>query len=108
MAIQKLVVRRLLSAVVIFITALPALSQSKAFEDMIFTSDSLNTDMPREKIFIHRDKPYYKPGDTIWFRGYILTAAENIPNDSSHLAYVEIINAHNEVVKRISTPCIFG
>jgi hypothetical protein len=87
---------------------LPALSQSKVFEEKVFINDSLNTIVPREKLFIHYDKPYYKPGDTIWLKGYILTAPEHIPNDSSRLAYIEIINAQNEPLKRISTPCIMG
>jgi hypothetical protein len=108
MAVPKISLRHLLWPLFFIISSLPALSQSKVFEEMIFTSDSLNTNDPREKIFIHRDKPYYKPGDTIWLKGYILTATENIPNDSSHLAYIEIINAQNEIVKRISTPSLTG
>ena len=91
-----------------FIISCPALSQSKAFEEKVLINDSLNTNFPREKIFIHRDKPYYKLRDTVWLKGYILAAPENTLSDSSRFAYIEIINAQNEVVKRISTPCTMG
>lgn len=108
MAIQKISLNLLLTTLVSFIVSFPAYTQHKGFEDMIITSDSLNMYSPREKIFIHRDKPYYKTADTIWFKGYIVTAPQHIPHDSSGFAYVEIINAQNKVVKRISTPCILG
>ena len=85
-----------------------ARSQSDTFEDLVFTQDSLNALYPREKIFIHHDKPIYKLRDTIWLKGYLLSGPVNIPNDSSRFAYIEIINAENEVVKRISTPCVMG
>ena len=90
------------------IPCIPALSQSNAFAEWAFTNDSINITAPREKIFVHRDKPYYKPGDTLWLKGYILTAPELIPNDSSRIAYIELINAQNEIVRRISTPCVMG
>lgn len=108
MAIQKNYPRPFLLLFFFVTSCLPALSQSKAFEQKVFSNDSLNSNFQREKIFIHRDKPYYKLRDTMWLKGYILSAMENIPNDSSRLAYIEIINAQNEVVKRVSTPCVMG
>lgn len=102
--------RHLLFALFFFLglSGLPASAQTRAFEEMVFTGDSMNTVFPREKIFLHYDRPSYRPGDTIWFKGYLVTSPEHIPNDSSRLAYIEIINAQQEVVKRISTPCFFG
>lgn len=108
MAFQKKSLGWLLWPVVFFLFTVPALAQQKNIEQRIFTSDSLNANIPREKIFIHRDKPYYNPGDTIWFKGYILTAPENISGDSSGFAYIELFNAQHELMKRISTPCILG
>lgn len=63
---------------------------------------------PREKIFIHNDKPYYQLKDTLWLKGYILTATDYTPNDSSRIAYVEIINTEHEIVKRINPICTWG
>lgn len=95
-------------AVVFILSTVQAFSQSRSFQENVFAIDSMNTVSPREKIFIHHDKPSYQPGDTIWFKGYILSAPEHLPNDSSRLAYVEIINAQQEVIRRISTPCFMG
>ncbi len=70
--------------------------------------DDINTTRPREKLFIHYDKPFYTINDTIWLKGYLLTASEHVGSDSSRIAYVEVVNADGEIMKRISTPCFDG
>ncbi|MET0392817.1 MAG: hypothetical protein ABW019_06730 [Chitinophagaceae bacterium] len=90
------------------IPCLQARAQSRAFEQAVLTSDSLNIRFPREKIFVHHDRPHYRPGDTLWLKGYILSGPEHMASDSSRLAYIELINAQHEVVKRISTPSYLG
>ena len=96
----------LILSVIVF--KLSALGQFKLFEEKILGNDSINKTYLREKIFVHCDKPSYKTNDTIWLKGYVLTAADNAPNDSIGIAYVEIINDENKVVKRISAPCFWG
>lgn len=98
----------LLLFILFLIASLPCYSQSSAFTNLVFRNDSLNSLYPREKIFVHQDRPHYKVRDTLWLKGYLLTGASNIPNDSSRLAYAEIINSQNEVVKRIVMPCYLG
>ncbi|MBO9618769.1 MAG: hypothetical protein J7539_06985 [Niabella sp.] len=67
-----------------------------------------NLNAPREKLFIHYDRPFYKVKDTMWLKGYLLSASENSITDSTGIAYIEIINAANEVVKRTAAPCYWG
>jgi hypothetical protein len=98
----------LLLFILFLIASLPCYSQSSPFTNLVFHNDSLNSLYPREKIFVHHDRPYYKVRDTLWLKGYLLTGANNTPNDSSRLAYAEIINSQNEVVKRIVMPCYLG
>jgi hypothetical protein len=83
-------------------------AQFKPLETKLIVSDSINQFIPREKIFVHYDKPNYSMSDTIWLKGYILRANDNVPVDSSRIAYVEIIDTDKRVVKRISTPCFMG
>lgn len=85
-----------------------ALSQSTAFAEKLSAPDSVANAFPREKIFIHHDKPYYIPGDTIWLKGYLMNAASHTPADSSGIVYMEIINEDHEVLKRTSSPVFFG
>ncbi|MDD4922485.1 MAG: hypothetical protein PHS30_08435, partial [Bacteroidales bacterium] len=55
---------------------------------------------PQEKLYLHIDKPYYSAGERIWFRAYLVQAAILAPMGLSRYIYVELLNAHNEVVLR--------
>ena len=55
---------------------------------------------PQEKIYLQLDKPYYSAGDRIWYRVYMVHAAIHTPLLISRYVYVELLNAHNEVVLR--------
>ncbi|MGJ7031821.1 hypothetical protein [Niabella hirudinis] len=79
-----------------------------ALEKKIDANDRGSYNTPREKLFVHYDRPYYKVGDTIWMKGYILAASNNTITDSTGIAYIEIINTANEVVKRTAAPCYWG
>lgn len=51
-----------------------------------------------EKVYLHTDKPYYYPGETIWFKSYI---NNNQPNQdsTSKVVYVELINSSKQVIQ---------
>ena len=42
----------------------------------------------QEKLFVHVDKESCQAGDTLWFKGYLLSAATNLPADLSRYIYV--------------------
>ncbi len=69
----------------------------------ILATDSFNRAYPREKIFLHLDRPYYNLKDTIWIKGYILSAADLTAMDSSQLVYIDILDNAGQVIKRSST-----
>jgi len=57
---------------------------------------------PQEKLYIHFDKNYYNPGETIWFKAYIfdgLERAENVRN-----FYAELLDEGGSVLSRFSAP----
>ncbi|MBX2964121.1 MAG: carboxypeptidase-like regulatory domain-containing protein [Cyclobacteriaceae bacterium] len=57
-----------------------------------------------EKAYLHTDKPYYFPGDTVWFKGYINYANLTLIESLSKVLYVEFIDQHNG--GRIIQECI--
>lgn len=83
-------------------TTTPAFS--KEVSKLLAASDSLRKKLPIEKVYLHTDKPYYNIGDTIWFKSYILDAAQLKASGQSGLLYVELYNDSAEVVRRISVP----
>jgi hypothetical protein len=57
-------------------------------------------DCVQEKLYLTTDRPYYEPGDTVWFRG-TLVAADNLSYlIHTNYIYVELITPQGEVLMR--------
>ena len=50
-----------------------------------------------EKIYVHTDKPYYYPGEPMWFKGYIHYKEPAWRDSLSKVVYVELINPKKEI-----------
>ncbi|MBI3218654.1 MAG: carboxypeptidase-like regulatory domain-containing protein [Bacteroidetes bacterium] len=53
---------------------------------------SIQLSFYQEQMYIHTDKPYYYPGETIWCRGYINYNQPAWRDSLSRTVYVELIN----------------
>ena len=62
--------------------------------------------VPQEKIYVHTDRPYYVPGDTVWFRAHLVDAVTHTPISRSRYVYAELLdNAIDTLVQRIIVKC---
>ena len=50
-----------------------------------------------EKVYVHTDKPYYYPGEPMWFKGYINYREPTWRDSLSEVIYVELINSKKEL-----------
>ena len=57
-------------------------------------------DMGREKIYLTLDRPYYEAGDTVWFRGTLVSAENLSYMVKTNYIYVELLNRADQVVLR--------
>src|SRR6476620_11123048 len=62
----------------------------------------LDTRFPQEKLYLHFDKSYYNPGETIWFKTYIFSA--NMPSLISKTVYADLIDEKGKVIDRKIAP----
>ncbi|MBK7653351.1 MAG: hypothetical protein IPJ20_25120 [Flammeovirgaceae bacterium] len=53
-----------------------------------------------EKTYVHTDKPYYYPGERIWFKAYMNYYYQPWRDSLSKTLYVELINPEKEIVLR--------
>jgi len=61
-----------------------------------------NDSLPEDRVYIHCDKPFYFPGESIWFTAYIRDAASLKASSKSDIVYVELINPKGSIEKQIS------
>ncbi|MBN2274568.1 MAG: hypothetical protein JXR41_06125 [Bacteroidales bacterium] len=58
--------------------------------------DWYNKYYPMEQVFLHTDKYMYKPGETVWFKGYVASfTCEQTPLYSNDL-YIKLLDHQNE------------
>ncbi len=53
-----------------------------------------------EKIYVHTDKPYYYPGESIWFKGYVNYRAPSLRDSLSQTVYVELLERQKKKIKQ--------
>lgn len=62
--------------------------------------------VPQEQIYVHTDKPYYVPGDTVWFRVHLVDAVTHTPISRSRFVYVGLHDQQADtLVQRIIVKC---
>jgi hypothetical protein len=57
----------------------------------------INNSLPREKIFLHLDRPNYIQGDTIWFKAYIWFGYNQNPDTISKVLHVDLLNSAGKI-----------
>ena len=61
---------------------------------------SFTTTHPEERVYVQTDKPFYKPGEDIWFSAYIRNGKDMTATDHSGILHVELINPKGNVEKK--------
>jgi len=61
----------------------------------------------QERVHLHMDKSFYLPGDTIWFKAYVVDEA-NLPSKTSGTLYVDLINEKDSLINRLTLPLLNG
>lgn len=61
---------------------------------------------PREKIYVHFDKDYYNPGETIWFKAYVFDGDE--VSETSKTLYTDLLDEKGTVISQKTAPIYFA
>ena len=86
--------------ILLVVNSLPA--QEKVSFDTITSRMAEQLNMyPKEKLHVHIDRSCYLPGDTLWFKAYMVNASSHIPIRLSRYVYVELVNPENETIDRV-------
>jgi alpha-2-macroglobulin-like protein len=61
-----------------------------------------NDTLPEDRVYVQCDKPFYSPGETIWFTAFVRDAATLRPSTKSDIVYAELINPKGSVEKKVA------
>ncbi|HWY36138.1 MAG TPA: hypothetical protein VNX68_15950, partial [Nitrosopumilaceae archaeon] len=58
--------------------------------------------LPEDRVYVSFDKPFYEPGETIWFSASICDGLNLKPSIKSDIIHVEFINPKGSVEKTMN------
>ncbi|MCB0400875.1 MAG: carboxypeptidase regulatory-like domain-containing protein [Flavobacteriales bacterium] len=74
---------------------------SNAFlKDLKEKIKTINEERPEDRVYLHLDKPMYKPGETIWFSAYVRNGVDLKASKKSEILYAELIDPKGNVVQK--------
>lgn len=56
----------------------------------------------KEKVYIHTNHVFFKPGEQLYFKVYLMNAQDQTPSEQSDVVYVEIINPAGNVLQKMN------
>jgi hypothetical protein len=68
---------------------------------LIETNNIFQEKYSSERVYLHFDKPFYIPSETIWFQAYVQDEATLKPSKRSDILHVELIDPKGNVAKKI-------
>jgi TonB-dependent SusC/RagA subfamily outer membrane receptor len=87
-------------SLLIMATAFQVVETSGFLHELRDQLKNYNARFPEEKIYLHTDKPFYKPGETIWFNAFVLNSNSHQATQLSDVIYVELVDAKGNVATR--------
>lgn len=61
-----------------------------------------NAHAPEDRVYLQLDKPFYAPGDDIWFSAYVRDGLSLKPSNKSDIVHIELISPKGTIEKRIN------
>ena len=109
----KTVIRKILTVVMMMAIILGVITLIKA--GSYYTSEvendfikkaktkfaALHDKLPEDRVYMQFDKPFYKPGETIWFAAYLRNGKDFTPSEKSDILHVQLIGPKGNVEKEI-------
>ncbi|MDJ1467582.1 MG2 domain-containing protein [Xanthocytophaga flava] len=80
---------------------LPMLLPANFLDYLRQKTEAYTDKIPDEKLYIHTDRTFYKPGEDIWFKGYLANGLILTADAASHVVYVELVNPRGTVEKTL-------
>lgn len=106
----KLLVPALLTTTILvlggiyFFQSTNILPPSKIIQATIEAQDNVNKERPEDRVYAALDKPFYAPGETIWFSAFVRNATDLTPSSKSEIVRAELINPKGEIEMQYKVP----
>ena len=91
----------LTSVLLISITSFQLIEDSVFIKRLKESLKQYHSDYPEEIVYLQLDKPFYKPGEDIWFNVFVLNSNTHKPTTISDVVYVELIDPKGNITSKL-------
>jgi len=84
-----------------FILLLSSAGKSQGIDTLM---EQLEQQYPQEKIYVHSDRPFYNPGETIFFKAYLMSGSQL--SGISNNMYAELWDDQGNLLSRLTLPVL--
>jgi TonB-dependent SusC/RagA subfamily outer membrane receptor len=70
-------------------------------KNVVTRLQTLSTDRVIEKAYLHFDKPYYNPGDTIYFKAYVTAGEAHELSKISGVLHVDLVSKNDSIMQSL-------
>ncbi len=85
----------LLVSVVVFVSI--AMINNETIDRITGQLKKVNDNRPEDRVYVQLDKPFYKPGENIWFTAFVRESNFFNPSTKSDIVYVELIDPKGNI-----------
>ncbi|MDP5171830.1 MAG: TonB family protein, partial [Bacteroidia bacterium] len=98
---QTLVRIGLAAGLFVLIAGLAPIQQMipEGLSDLLRSLSIWQEERPEDKVYLQVDRPFYKPGEAIWFTAYVREGATMKPSRQSDIVHVEFIDPKGSVAQ---------
>ncbi len=75
--------------------------KNKFVKTMYDKFTAFNHMVPEDRVYVQLDKPFYKPGETIWFSAHVRDGKTMHASKQSDIVHAELINPKGAVMKKL-------
>lgn len=90
----------LITFIAIICTSITLIAQNTISNTVNNKLSNYTTNNYPEKVYLHIDKPFYSPGDDLWFSAYLVNGITHKSSEKSALLYVEFINSKDSIISK--------
>jgi hypothetical protein len=91
-------------AALLFLFFIMALTPGAGAQKLDSLIDNYTVDYRQERLYLHYDKSMYAPGDTIWFKAYLMT--DFYPSEDSKTIYVDWLDEAGNLLLHTVAPVL--
>lgn len=96
---KKIYILSVLLVVILFTSAVP---RTGVLDELFLRLKYYNSSNPEEKVYLQTDKTFYKHGENIWYKAFLLNSNDNKPSRLSDVLYVELHDPKGNIVYKKS------